>query len=477
MRAAAAIHATDSRTMHHAVRSRIGDLSDHIRLSQPFGEVPVYRKTSCACGGACPACQTKSADLKISQPSDPAEIEADRIADRVMQMAGDETAPAAQISNPLNTIHRACDAGKDEEQNIQRKSLSSDSGIPALSPAHVRDAIGSGGHSLDRKTRGFFESRFGYDLGSVRIHSGDHSDTSAQALCAQAYTLNNHIVFNRGKYRPDTDHGKKLLAHELAHVVQQQTGAQRTMIQKVDDATFEANSGVDKGITNGTMAKDAAINGKTFTVSCGLNSYDFSFKFSKAYKGDYPYKAAAQDVRGIYVKIEGSIKDKEKCGRCTPMQLIQVTRDSAKNSAGALETVTPSSATREIRGGWSDAKAPSRGWYVDRIDSATNPYYTSGANGQEGSETSPAILWDAPGYWSTDTNKGGDFYTCAVCQDVSRQKWMAACVQWGSYTDSSGTISFNPATPVAYCRSVQIVRDASERWDKIAGNTATGITF
>src|SRR5260370_39990981 len=131
------------------------------------------------------------------------------------------------------------------------------------------------------------------------------------------------------------------------------------------------------------MTKEAAVNEKTFGVSCGFNSYDFSFKFSKAYKGDYPYKAAAKDVKGIYVKIEASIKDKQKCGRCTPMQLIQVTRDSAKNAAGDLETVKPTSPTREARGGWSDAKAPSRGWYVDRIDSATNPYYTSGANGQE----------------------------------------------------------------------------------------------
>ena len=58
-------------------------------------DVPIYRKASCACGGGCPACQAKSDDLKISQPNDPAEIEADQIADNVMRM------PLGEISQPL----------------------------------------------------------------------------------------------------------------------------------------------------------------------------------------------------------------------------------------------------------------------------------------------------------------------------------------------------------------------------------------
>ena len=367
-------------------------------------------------------------------------------------------------------------ATQEPPARVQRKPLPSGGPIPAHSPDHVQLALSSGGRPLDTETRGFFEPRLGFDLSPVRIHTGEHADASAQALRAQAYSFGSDIVFNSGKYRPDSVSGRHLLAHELAHVAR--AGEPQHMIHRMTDATFESGSGVKKGIDNGTMVKEPAIDGKTFSVSCGFNSYDFSFKFAKAYKGDYPYTAAGKDVRGIYVKIEASFKDKQKCGRCTPMRLIQVTRDSAKNAAGDLESVKPTSAAREARGGWSDAKAPSRGWYVDTLDSATSPFVTDLPHTSEpGDETKPAILWDPPGYWSTDTNRGGDFYTCAVCQDAARRKWIPACVQWGSYTDSTGKISFNPATPVVTCGSVQTLRDAAERWDKIPGNTATGISF
>lgn len=437
----------------------------------------IQRKAGCACGGGCPSCEEQASPslirtkLQVSTPGDQYEHEADRVADRVMRM-------------PDPGLQRQCKGCSDEsaripsdagELQIQRQANGKDNAGEVSSDFTSR--LGAGAR-LDTASRGYFEPRFGHDFGNVRIHTGPQAAAAAHSIRARAFTLGHDVVFAAGEHDPGSEAGKRLLAHELTHVVQQQTGTQRKKLQKMDDATFEANTGVDKGIKKGTMTKDAAINGKTFTVSCGFNSYDFSFKFAKAYKGDYPYTSAGKDVRGIYVKIEASIKDKEKCGRCTPMQLIQVTRDSAKNAAGVLESVKPTSATREARGGWSDPKAPSRGWYVDTLDSAKSAFVTDLAHTAEaGDETKPAILWDPPGYWSTDTNKGGDFYTCAVCQDASKRKWIAACVQWGSYTDGSGNINFNPLTPVASCGSIQTVRDASERWDAIPGNTKTGITF
>jgi len=319
----------------------------------------------------------------------------------------------------------------------------------------------------------------GYDLSSIRIHSGSAAAKSARALSAQAYTLENHIVFNSGKYNAETNDGRGLLAHELAHVIQQHTGKVRRMIQKASDASFESGSGLAKGIANRTMVQDPSIMGQTYPVNCGFKSYNFSFKFSKAYKGVYPYQAAHKDVKGVYVKIEASITDRQYCGRCTPMRLLQVTRDFQQRPNGNTETTEPTSAARRERAGWSNASAPSKGWGVDVLDAATNPYFTHNSpfDSEEGDETKPAKLWDAPGYWTDNTNKGGDFYTCAVCENAARRKWVAACVQWGLYSDSSGNITFRPATPVASCGYVQQVRDASERWDALAGNTPTGVTF
>jgi hypothetical protein len=284
-------------------------------------------------------------------------------------------------------------------------------------------------------------------------------------------------VFGANQFQSESDKGKKLLAHELTHVVQQNKNLQ-TKIQKADDASFESMSGVDKGIANKTMSQEASIAGQTFSVQCGFKDYSVDFKFTKAMKGVYPYQAAHRDVRGIYVKIEASINDKKYCGRCTPMKLIQVLRYVKQGSSKNMETDKPDSPTRQTRAGWSNATAPSRGWMVDSTDTSTTPFasdltYTA----KEGSETTPAILWDVPGHWTSVTNHGKEFYTCAVCQTVSGKKWVAACVNWGYYTDSSGNISFLPATPVASCGYVQQVKDASERWDTIPGNTKTGIKF
>jgi hypothetical protein len=189
------------------------------------GGSAIYRKASCVCGGGCPNCQAKSSDLKVSDPSDAAEIEADRIADTVMRMPAGNPAPAESGSTSSGTIHREFDASNEEEkeETVQRKPLSGSSGIPAQSPAHVHDAVGSGGRPLDQRTRGFFESRMGYDLGGVRIHTDSTAGISARAINAKAYTLGGNIVFGSGQYSPDSESGRHLLAHELAHVVQQRT--------------------------------------------------------------------------------------------------------------------------------------------------------------------------------------------------------------------------------------------------------------
>lgn len=225
MRGVVPIRTTDSRTMHHAVRSRIGDARDHILPSRPFGDVPIYRKTSCACGGVCPACQAKSADLKISQPNDPAEIEADHIADRVMGMSAEQAIPVKHITPASPLIHRKCDSCEEEsepDEEIFRKELAgATSSEPPSDPRHVTKALSEGGHGLSSETRSFFEPRLGYDLSAVRIHTGSAASHSARSLKAEAYTLGEDIVFNEGRYRPGDDDGRQLLAHELAHVAQQ----------------------------------------------------------------------------------------------------------------------------------------------------------------------------------------------------------------------------------------------------------------
>ena len=92
-----------------------------------------------------------------------------------------------------------------------------DTAIPLL----VREVVKSPGLPLDRTTRAFMEPRFGHDFGKVRVHADNRAAESALAINALAYTEGRHVVFAAGRYRPENDEGKRLLAHELTHVVQQ----------------------------------------------------------------------------------------------------------------------------------------------------------------------------------------------------------------------------------------------------------------
>ena len=92
-------------------------------------------------------------------------------------------------------------------------------------PSLVKKVVGSGGGSpLDRDTKGFMESRLGADFGDVRVHTDATASESARSVQAHAYTVGSDVVFQSGKYAPESESGKRMLAHELTHVVQQRSG-------------------------------------------------------------------------------------------------------------------------------------------------------------------------------------------------------------------------------------------------------------
>jgi uncharacterized protein DUF4157 len=89
----------------------------------------------------------------------------------------------------------------------------------------VKNVVGSGGGApLDSDTKGFMESRLGADFGDVRVHTDAAASDSARSVQAHAYTVGTDVVFQSGKYAPESDSGKRMLAHELTHVVQQRSG-------------------------------------------------------------------------------------------------------------------------------------------------------------------------------------------------------------------------------------------------------------
>ena len=108
-------------------------------------------------------------------------------------------------------------------KRLQRRPTSGTE--PANVPAIVHEVLHSSGQPLDRQTRAFFEPRFGHDLSKVRIHTDVKAAESAQAVNALAYTVGRDVVFGMGHYAPRTTDGRRLLAHELTHVVQQRSSS------------------------------------------------------------------------------------------------------------------------------------------------------------------------------------------------------------------------------------------------------------
>lgn len=146
-------------------------------------------------------------EVPVSQPGDRHEREADAAAHGVLQGA---TRPSL---SPLST------------PTLARRGH----GGPARLPLdRVRPA--GAGQALDAPLKAAMQRRFGHDFGAVRVHTDTPSQGQARRLGARAYTLGNDIVFDGGQYAPRSARGQQLLAHELAHVVQQR--GQRALVQR-----------------------------------------------------------------------------------------------------------------------------------------------------------------------------------------------------------------------------------------------------
>ncbi len=120
---------------------------------------------------------------------------------------------------------------EEEEKTAQAKS---DSGTPSVSPS-VENGINSlrgGGQPLSASDSAFMEPRFGRDFSQVRVHTDSKANHVARSINAKAFTLGKDVVFGGGQYAPGTHSGRKLLAHELTHVIQQNLSHSRDVLAR-----------------------------------------------------------------------------------------------------------------------------------------------------------------------------------------------------------------------------------------------------
>ena len=202
------------------------------------------------------------AKLKVSEPDDEYEREADRVADAVMRMPepriqracpgcdeeekvqtkplADQITPLVQrqvepeeeeekeepvqtkLTSDMRVQRRAAEPEEEEEEPIQTKAVSGRTPIITRSVQAQINSLRDGGQPLPAGVRKFFEPRFGHDFSQVRLHSDGRAAEMARAFNAKAFTVGHDIVFGRRRYAPGTRTGKELLGHELTHVIQQQ---------------------------------------------------------------------------------------------------------------------------------------------------------------------------------------------------------------------------------------------------------------
>jgi hypothetical protein len=186
------------------------------QISRKAAGASLVLQRKCACGagalgptGECEECRSGErsllqAKLRISEPGDAFEQEADRMAEQV-------TTSTARVS-----IDHA-------PPRVQRVATASN-GPTSAAPPSVSRALADPGRPLEPGLRWRMEDRFGQDFSRVRVHTGAAAAQSARDVDAHGYTVGKDIVFGAGRFAPETVEGRRLIAHELTHVLQQSAG-------------------------------------------------------------------------------------------------------------------------------------------------------------------------------------------------------------------------------------------------------------
>jgi hypothetical protein len=227
-----------------------------------------------------PRVQTK---LRVSEPNDPLEREADRVADRVVASGPNGAFHQGALAGPgvqrmcaecedevatkradTDTVHRQAEPADEEDEQVMTKRYDgadlqrqteepgeeeeeqlltkSKDGSTNRGTADAAVASGIGtGKPLPAGLRSYFEPRFGQSFENVRIHTDGPANAASEDLNARAFTYGRDIAFASGEYQPDTVEGRRLMAHELAHTVQQ--GQNRRSVQrKVDKSKVDCRN-------------------------------------------------------------------------------------------------------------------------------------------------------------------------------------------------------------------------------------------
>jgi len=227
----------------------------HVTVSNPganrsvdwmtaWGPALLQRKAACPCGGGCPTCsedvlgENMQTKLRVSGPADPFEQEADEVADQVMRM------PDPALPRQVNNSVDGSDFSSKEVEQPPIQSFANNA--PGIVASPFANSLGSG-EPLDTASRAYFEPRFGRNFSGVRIHTDARAAELARSVNARAYALGRDIVFGAGEYAPGSPTGRRLLAHELTHTLQQSPHSPRLAVRRRSQDSHSAGESAETG--------------------------------------------------------------------------------------------------------------------------------------------------------------------------------------------------------------------------------------
>ena len=258
------------------------------------------------------------AKLTIASQGDAYEQEADRVSEQIARMPAPQVLHACACGG--GCLRCQIDKPHPSQPQPQVRTKPSTAGVSgqAVAPPIVHDALRSPGQPLETGMRSFMESGFGHDFSRVRVHSDSTAGASADALHARAYTVGSEVVFVAGQYAPGRLEGRKLLAHELTHVVQQSaadTDAAKAVMRQAKPVASEfegcavnQQNQIDAAVQNGKTALNRAI--RVVATAWGnpgtLSAAHRQLLLKHLHTVD---RADLRDLLGTYISVKRAFED------------------------------------------------------------------------------------------------------------------------------------------------------------------------
>jgi hypothetical protein len=321
-----------------------------MQLQQSYGNAYVQRLLNSK------VFQTK---LTVSQPGDVYEQEADRVAEMIQLQAEPEEEEEEEQEEEVQTqpaeeeeelqAQRQAEEEEEEEEEVQAQPAEEEEELqaqrqaeeeeeqeeevqtqpaesrPTVVPENLETRINNArniGQPMSESARASFEPQFGVDFSDVRIHTGSEANRLSQQLGAKAFTTGGDVFFREGAYQPDSESGKRLLAHELTHVVQQRGGQLHGDVQGQTETEIARNL-ISKSPSDVIQRNDDLLDPEIWKDKSAIEGVSRSWKLRAIDKSVSKYN---------------SVKDEDVDTRIAALEKITTAIENWKKSKGKGES-------------------------------------------------------------------------------------------------------------------------------------------